>query len=99
MAWNSMRKAISRGMETFSHGMMQPKSKIFNRTSWFVTALVVGKLTWDSEKENPVIFSEAPTLTGIAKARPVESDFQAKWNEKIAPKDMQVTWKPDQKAS
>mmetsp|Transcript_24173 Transcript_24173/g.56185 ORF Transcript_24173/g.56185 Transcript_24173/m.56185 type:complete len:95 (+) Transcript_24173:66-350(+) len=90
-------RALSRGYDAFVKGMMQPGSKIFNRTSWAVTIVVVAKLTWDAEKENPVIFSEAPNLWGTPRASQVESDFQEKWNSRIAPKEMQVTWKEEKK--
>mmetsp|Transcript_35210 Transcript_35210/g.109636 ORF Transcript_35210/g.109636 Transcript_35210/m.109636 type:complete len:94 (+) Transcript_35210:37-318(+) len=73
----------------------RPSKQNLSRLSWALTFAIAGKWIYDSERDNPTWFSEAPTLTGTAQARDFAPEDMEKWNSAIAPKDEQLTWKAE----
>mmetsp|Transcript_49383 Transcript_49383/g.131006 ORF Transcript_49383/g.131006 Transcript_49383/m.131006 type:complete len:94 (-) Transcript_49383:120-401(-) len=72
---------------------MRPGTQNFNTVSWVVGFALAGKWIYDSERENPHIFSEAPTITGTPQARELDVTDMEKWNAAITNKSEQLKWK------
>mmetsp|Transcript_114176 Transcript_114176/g.179751 ORF Transcript_114176/g.179751 Transcript_114176/m.179751 type:complete len:95 (+) Transcript_114176:64-348(+) len=85
--------SLSRIFATFSSDVMKPGSKAFSRCSWGVALVLAGKWIYDSEVENPWVFSEAPTLVGRAQASRLTDKDMEHWNRNIQPKEEQLVWK------
>mmetsp|Transcript_95454 Transcript_95454/g.165803 ORF Transcript_95454/g.165803 Transcript_95454/m.165803 type:complete len:91 (-) Transcript_95454:86-358(-) len=73
--------------------MAVPGSPVYKIASWTVALTIAGKWIYESEQQDPWMFSEAPTMTGTPQAREFSTLELEKWNSGIQPKDEQLTWK------